>query len=716
MTRGQSIKEVLTNLGVLYDEPSPELLHPDYGFCEVALGGIENRNNVVFIPDLDLSNFRGEGYASIYRYTINLKQHVERTGSVSGLPDQPIWADMMFFDIDSLDLNKALDDCRTIVDRIERIDPELLGWIKIYFSGSKGFHIGLPSKLAGLSPSANLPQEHLLLATVIAGPVEFDQSIFRKVQLFRLANTVNRKSGLFKTELTIKQLRTYSVDEIKVLAKTPQGTPHLHLLSKQDDPKPNPNLIHALDEVRRTKQHSDDSSTSEILKKDIGWVGAALDNLKKGNRHTTMTSITGWLVGRKSPDSICEFLLPHAKRCGFPEEELRSLVSDVYKRYHLESSQSYHEHIDEQMSTELESISLPYLLATTDPEIHWLVSNLIPENSMSILAGAAGAGKSMLAMDLSLALSLGKPFLDYFETRQATVLYIDEENGRQTLAMRFSKLLKGHEIQDVPENLHLCVFGRVILDDPERFAALCRLVEKTNPDVIIFDTFKRVTRGEENSATEISKVVSVIRGLIVKYSVSVILLDHHRKTGRTGNTPDQLLRGSSDKAAAVDCGIALRKTGENIEFIHFKSRVSKPVDSLILSIQDQKSGGIKIDVCGLAKDIVGRDRTLQVLDFVIDEIGDGELSRQKILAAGKEQGLSGSMIDEALKLGVEENQLIRENRKPKGRGGNLHFYRLAGSLEQKQEESGIEEDDSWPEHEEPEGDFAADWSNDASLY
>jgi len=107
--------------------------------------------------------------------------------------------------------------------------------------------------------------------------------------------------------------------------------------------------------------------------------------------------------------------------------------------------------------------------------------------------------------------------------------------------------------------------------------------------------------------------------------------------------------------------------------------VSKPVDSLILSIQDQKSGGIKIDVCGLAKDIVGRDRTLQVLDFVIDEIGDGELSRQKILAAGKEQGLSGSMIDEALKLGVEENQLIRENRKPKGRGGNLHFYRLAGS-------------------------------------
>ncbi|NIQ14727.1 MAG: hypothetical protein GTO02_10110, partial [Candidatus Dadabacteria bacterium] len=83
-----------------------------------------------------------ECYLGIYEYPEGLE----------GQNDVLLSSDYIPIDIDSKDLNKALDDTRTLITHLKNefgIDENR---IRVYFSGSKGFHIEIPSYLFGIEP------------------------------------------------------------------------------------------------------------------------------------------------------------------------------------------------------------------------------------------------------------------------------------------------------------------------------------------------------------------------------------------------------------------------------------------------------------------------------------------------------------------------------------------------------------------------------------
>jgi hypothetical protein len=76
------------------------------------------------------------------------------------------------------------------------------------------------------------------------------------------------------------------------------------------------------------------------------------------------------------------------------------------------------------------------LLAPFKP-VEYIVSGMIPKGSMTLLFGADGSLKSMLAMDLAVCVATGKEYLvglddqaNGFATKEATVLWYDADNGR----------------------------------------------------------------------------------------------------------------------------------------------------------------------------------------------------------------------------------------------------------------------------------------------
>lgn len=177
-----------------------------------------------------ITNFNNDYYSSLYYYNEEQKKYAEETivktnakgetynraRGVSGIFN--VTTDKIFFDFDSNDLDLAKKDTITVVDRLKSYGvPEES--IDTAFSGSKGFSI-IVNHDQSLSPS-----EVKTICTQIAqGISTFDPKIYNASRIFRVVGTKHPKTGLYKTQLTIEELRSMSVDDIKSIA----AKPYLH--------------------------------------------------------------------------------------------------------------------------------------------------------------------------------------------------------------------------------------------------------------------------------------------------------------------------------------------------------------------------------------------------------------------------------------------------------------------------------------------------------
>lgn len=99
--------------------------------------------------------------------------------------------------------------------------------IEIYFSGSKGFHIIVSEKVLNIKPCKNLNETYKLLALKLKSFTInkcIDTKIYDKKRLFRLPNTINSKTGLYKVSIELDKLKAMTYDEMKEYASTTKPT------------------------------------------------------------------------------------------------------------------------------------------------------------------------------------------------------------------------------------------------------------------------------------------------------------------------------------------------------------------------------------------------------------------------------------------------------------------------------------------------------------
>lgn len=89
--------------------------------------------------------------------------------------------------------------------------------------------------------------------------------------------------------------------------------------------------------------------------------------------------------------------------------------------------------------------TLNELTAMPLPPTEWLLSPLIPQKGISMIAAPRGAGKSFLAMAIAVATASGFGFLNFTAERPRRVLYIDGEMSGRTLQDRFNAISAGFE-------------------------------------------------------------------------------------------------------------------------------------------------------------------------------------------------------------------------------------------------------------------------------
>ena len=139
------------------------------------------------------------------------------------------------------DYNKVRIDALSVLSIFENDFKIPLKYIKIYYSGNKGFHFFINPVLLGILPSKTLNEDFKYLAKKIKSFTlnkTIDTVIYDAVRLMRLPNTINSKSGLYKVRITKHMLETFTVDQIRLYASKPRLDPQLP-------------MVHILPEARR---------------------------------------------------------------------------------------------------------------------------------------------------------------------------------------------------------------------------------------------------------------------------------------------------------------------------------------------------------------------------------------------------------------------------------------------------------------------------------
>jgi RecA-family ATPase len=183
-------------------------------------------------------------------------------------------------------------------------------------------------------------------------------------------------------------------------------------------------------------------------------------------------------------------------------------------------------------------------LLKLDIKVEYLVPPFLTKGGTMLLAAPLKSMKTFWTLNMACAIANGKPFID-MPTRQADVLYVDFEIGTAEAIKRLTPMkrhfgsLKNLMVRTADE--------KPISLDPGTIATsnLFEMLDEVRPGVLILDTLRMSTQGDENSSTDMMKAFMRLRDLRIKFGLTAVVVHHMGKEPDERSTTPRTSRGSS---------------------------------------------------------------------------------------------------------------------------------------------------------------------------
>lgn len=181
------------------------------------------------------------------------------------------------------------------------------------------------------------------------------------------------------------------------------------------------------------------------------------------------------------------------------------------------------------------------LLGIEAGEERWLVERLIPAETINMLVGSPGTGKSLFVVDLCCCVVTGTRFMGR-DVRAGRVMYLAAEDGWRRVAKRLRAWAEGQGVD--PEALN----DFYVLPSPLQIAAgegqqdqgdaviaawqqLQADIETIDPVLVVLDPLVDIHAGlDENKSGEMANLLRLLRRL-VRGQDRAMLITHHDKKG-----------------------------------------------------------------------------------------------------------------------------------------------------------------------------------------
>ena len=169
-------------------------------------------------------------------------------------------------------------------------------------------------------------------------------------------------------------------------------------------------------------------------------------------------------------------------------------------------------------------------IRSLDIKVEWLMDRLIPKESITVLFGKGGIGKTWLMMDLARCIGGGVDYLGH-ETQKTTVVFIDFENPIAVLNTRTQKLGEA-------ENVYFWRVGNEL--KPPKLDSNNWVLYKDLPQgaLLVIDTLRASHGRDENASDQMAGVMERVKELR-DLGFTIVLLHH------TPKNSDKISKGST---------------------------------------------------------------------------------------------------------------------------------------------------------------------------
>lgn len=301
---------------------------------------------------------------------------------------------------------------------------------------------------------------------------------------------------------------------------------------KSDPPKP-VNIIN----INEYRYSLDDFKTYEISRpEDKTPLRELYQGVPEGQRNDSLARLVGSWANDKLTLEEC---LENAYLCNskndppLPEKEVKQTVKSIFEKYHRELSYcpplysvDNKDNRDNAGISTVCELDLSKALRTgrdlqiLDIPIQWAIKNLIPLESITLLPGKGGMGKTTISIQVGDAISREIPFIGH-ETIQRPVIYVDFENSLPVLIDRIKRIGASevsfwHTTNEIrPPRL-----------DSKEWELYKQLPKGA---VLIFDTLRASQSRDENDSQHMAFIMQRLKKLR-DLGFTIILLHHTPKS------------------------------------------------------------------------------------------------------------------------------------------------------------------------------------------
>jgi hypothetical protein len=231
------------------------------------------------------------------------------------------------------------------------------------------------------------------------------------------------------------------------------------------------------------------------------------------------------------------------------------------------------------------------------PDREWQVHGLIPAKNVTLLYGDGGTGKSLLALQLGVAVVTGKPFFGH-AVKQGRVEFITAEDSVDEMHRRLADIGRASGVPlGALAGLHLTSLAdkdamlAVAADSRGGALAVTALygemesvIADMRPALVVLDTLADVFGGNEIIRAQARQFIGMLRRLCLSYDCTIIVLAHPSLAGMDKGTSGSTAWGNSVRSRLY------------FKRIHESDGSEQDEDARVLSVGKSNYGRVGLEI------------------------------------------------------------------------------------------------------------------------
>lgn len=227
-----------------------------------------------------------------------------------------------------------------------------------------------------------------------------------------------------------------------------------------------------------------------------------------------------------------------------------------------------------------------------DLEIHvdWMIKGILQRQGLMVVAGAPGAGKTQICLQVLMHLAIGKSFLGWDMGPARKVCFFSMEMGPAELKFiqeQMNAILKDEEKKLLAENFMLVPIGHgVMFESTIDRRRIEHLLKTRKPECIVFDSLSTTTMDELSEERTAKRVMDIASQMRQEFDTSIIFIHHNRKAQVNNKKPNGLsdVYGSNfiTAQATTVLGVWRNLRTNEIELSWLKVRLAKEPDDMCI--------------------------------------------------------------------------------------------------------------------------------------